>query len=835
MRFRTHDPMRMLSPRNRGLVLLSLSLGLLVGSGSGSTSIPSVQTSNEYVSVVQATYGKAHYNTEVAISPDGQWIAAYSPHSTLDVSLYSTDGRVATSVPLPASTRCSNATWDAAGLRLALACSSSESLNATVYLWRRGQSEVTVVDSAGQREGPPRANTPMGWLSGSRKLWYTVEQFERPITPGSSAGERGAFTAQHAAGVGDDRCLSPGFPSTTVTVACSDKTDVFRSTARAVRLDTSGSSSEANREAMESPAVLTRVMIYDADKRASTLVASIRGGLSGRGQVTGVALAPDGRYLLVSIDAGPHGIPRVLPFSIRRRHDVYMVSLAHPEQTKAAPPLLDVVNAVEADDSRVVQILASVPVGGSGVDRLAVDPRGRSVAWVRRGTSRKVRWGMRAMNRLILAPLNTDTPRMSVDLDSTGAGIDRTRALQWCCQEQQPVYTPDGARILVAVNGFLWEVDSESRAARRLSDGLSELTTGVLWTSDRAALVSTLDPADGSSCFWWVDLATGIWRIGDRLPHAVVRAWGVSKAGSDEAVVAYIGETLRSPANVYVVQLGAYGDRGGAARRLTDVESPQPLPETSELVFDYRVEEDRWGTGVIVRPEGAEKPLPAILWSHPGTPGIMAERVRRFGLSGDGAVDVFGAVARGYAVLLLDIPMSPVDEYHGGPMTEIVQAVTAGIDAAVQTGWIDRERMGVVGTSFGGYMVNVLVTQMNEFQAGASLAGPSSAVNRATTFHLGMDWAYAQGGMVKPLLEAPGRYVLNSPVAYLDAVTTPLLLIHGTRDTAVHISQSEEMFRGLADRGKEVELVRYHGLGHGLQLEGSVWVRVLDWFDEHLR
>jgi dipeptidyl aminopeptidase/acylaminoacyl peptidase len=81
------------------------------------------------------------------------------------------------------------------------------------------------------------------------------------------------------------------------------------------------------------------------------------------------------------------------------------------------------------------------------------------------------------------------------------------------------------------------------------------------------------------------------------------------------------------------------------------------------------------------------------------------------------------------------------------------------------------------------------------------------------------------------------QWVENSPVFYLDRVTTPLLLIHGDLDF-VAIQQAEEMFSGLKRLGKEAEFVRYFGEGHVLSKPVNIrdsWHRIVTWFDRHLK
>ncbi len=190
----------------------------------------------------------------------------------------------------------------------------------------------------------------------------------------------------------------------------------------------------------------------------------------------------------------------------------------------------------------------------------------------------------------------------------------------------------------------------------------------------------------------------------------------------------------------------------------------------------------------------------------------------------------------GYAMLFPDIPLEGKD-----PMTEMVPPVEAAVDAALATGRVDPERLGLFGHSDGGYSVNSLGTQTDRFAAAVSSTGSSNLASYffQAQFEDGTTGWFetGQGRMGGPPWEYSERYVANSPVFHLDRVTTPLLLLHSADDKAYW--QSVEMYAGLDRLGKEAVLVRYEDAHHwfgawGQEKLRDFWRRVLDWYDRHL-
>lgn len=162
--------------------------------------------------------------------------------------------------------------------------------------------------------------------------------------------------------------------------------------------------------------------------------------------------------------------------------------------------------------------------------------------------------------------------------------------------------------------------------------------------------------------------------------------------------------------------------------------------------------------------------------------------------------------------------------------------VLAAVDAAL-TGrdWLDGSRLGLEGISYGGQLVNWLVTQTPRFAAAVSTAGIANLVSFHYTAYY-HDYvpvefgAYPHEGTLMDTLFA------RSPIRHVARVRTPVLLLHGELDNDVPITESEQFYIGLRDVGIDTILVRYPREGHGLR-ETRHQVDALDrsiaWYRRH--
>jgi dipeptidyl aminopeptidase/acylaminoacyl peptidase len=163
-----------------------------------------------------------------------------------------------------------------------------------------------------------------------------------------------------------------------------------------------------------------------------------------------------------------------------------------------------------------------------------------------------------------------------------------------------------------------------------------------------------------------------------------------------------------------------------------------------------------------------------------------------------------------------------------------------GLDYAIaHDSWMDPERLGITGLSYGGYMTNWAVTQTARFKAAVAMGSLSNRIAfYGTSFYQDLIQAEFNG---MPW-DANNYETLwkHSPLAFVKNVTTPTMFIHGERDNDVPISEAEQLYTALKRRGIEAALVRFrypregHGLREPLHRVDQIR-RSLAWFDRYVQ
>lgn len=180
----------------------------------------------------------------------------------------------------------------------------------------------------------------------------------------------------------------------------------------------------------------------------------------------------------------------------------------------------------------------------------------------------------------------------------------------------------------------------------------------------------------------------------------------------------------------------------------------------------------------------------------------------------------------------------------GRPGEAWVKGVTSAANKLIEMGIADPDRLGVHGTSYGGYATVLLLTQTNRFKAAINVSGKVDMVSFYTDSpRLGVRNTHApeksQDRIGGTLWEYPERYLAHSAILAADRITTPLLCITGDQDPNVPASQSREIYYALRRLGKEVEWVRYVNGAHRPPNSVSEAVdfeqRILRWYDDHLK
>lgn len=166
--------------------------------------------------------------------------------------------------------------------------------------------------------------------------------------------------------------------------------------------------------------------------------------------------------------------------------------------------------------------------------------------------------------------------------------------------------------------------------------------------------------------------------------------------------------------------------------------------------------------------------------------------------------------------------------------------VQAWWEYMMQQPYIDTERMGVTGGSYGGYMTSMIIGRTHQFKTAVS----QRAVNNLVSMWGSSDynWAFQQSiGENKPPFENLDTYWKQSPMKYVGNAKTPTLIIHSQSDLRVAQEQAEQMYVALKRLGVDTEMVLFPDEPHGLSRAGRTDRRIdrlnhiLRWLDKYLK
>ena len=263
--------------------------------------------------------------------------------------------------------------------------------------------------------------------------------------------------------------------------------------------------------------------------------------------------------------------------------------------------------------------------------------------------------------------------------------------------------------------------------------------------------------------------------------------------------------------------------------------------------------EYRWGTaeiaewnsndgtplqGILIKPDGFDpsRKYPMMVYFYErSSDGLHSHRAP---IPGGSSVSLSFYASRGYVVFVPDIPYEV-----GYPGESALDAVVPGVLSIVAQGFVDRDKIGVQGHSWGGYQIAYMITKTNLFAA----AEAGAPVSNMTSAYGGIRWGSGMSRMFQyertqsriggTLWESTAEYIHNSPVFYADKIHTPLLMLHNDEDGAVPWYQGIEMFVAMRRLQRPVWMLNYNGQGHGLSREADRkdWaIRMQQFFDHYL-
>jgi dipeptidyl aminopeptidase/acylaminoacyl peptidase len=401
-------------------------------------------------------------------------------------------------------------------------------------------------------------------------------------------------------------------------------------------------------------------------------------------------------------------------------------------------------------------------------------------------------------------------------------------------------WSPDGSKLAVLAGKVysdplpqrLWLIDTSSGEYRdHTPSGWEGTIESVTWMDDRTLAFTAVERS--STLLYSMrtdrDSKTRIAGGGDEIFRSV------SMDSRNRSFAASVN-TKNHPAEVYVADV-----RRGQFTRLTRHNawlSDRQLGDQSSITWSGA--DDLEMEGILIKPVGYEEGVryPLAVLPHGGPEGISMN-----GWNTRALYPVQVLANEGYVVF------KPNYRGSGGRGTAFASAnhrdlggkefddVLYGIDHLDEIGLIDPDRVGISGTSYGGYFAAWAATRHTDrFAAGITFAGLSNWISFMGTTDIPHEMSVVHWDLY--WFDNPGQNWERSPVAWLNQADTPLLVATGLADERVHPEQALQMHQFLEMKGIPTGLILYPRQPHGLTERAhqlDFMNRVVDWFEEYLK
>ncbi len=422
-------------------------------------------------------------------------------------------------------------------------------------------------------------------------------------------------------------------------------------------------------------------------------------------------------------------------------------------------------------------------------------------------------------------------------LNLSSGAIRRITATE--SSEYAPRWSPDGKQIVYSAtrrgltdrettmeDTHVWLTNADGSGRREIGAPFDNRQGHPQWSPDGKYVFFTLQE-HGSVRLVRLDVSTGASEYVVTAPGSV-GSWSTGPAGA----VAYSFSTPRDLGELYL------RSAGGEPRKLTDLNSEilagKQLGDVEAFTFvsnDNKFEIEAFLTKPVGMTATSRHAL--IVSIHGGPHGqngpAFSFKNQVYAAHGWAVLNVNFRGSTGYGQKFADAVFGDQNGYEA-------QDVLYGVSAAVRRYlWIDRERMGIEGGSYGGQLTEWLITQTSEFKAAIPLAGIVNLIsyNYMTYYNQYEEMEFGQFLHQGNLMDLAWE---RSALKHVAAVHTPTMIVHGENDNDVPIAEAEQFFIALKDVGVETVFLRYPREGHGLaETKHNIDLidRSIAWYEKH--
>lgn len=405
--------------------------------------------------------------------------------------------------------------------------------------------------------------------------------------------------------------------------------------------------------------------------------------------------------------------------------------------------------------------------------------------------------------------------------------------------DSNPRWSPDGSQLAFETamgkpfyffqNSVIATISFGSTMAHSLTDGFDEDPNLIAWT--RAGIQFS------SSQRTWSYLYTLNPQTQAIAKHAVRDAWIGSSFSltPDGTQAAFVGAGAADFPEVYVAPVQTM-----AAKKLSDAGAQVAAwPKHTREVINWKSQDGSEIEGVLHKPADFQpgRRYPLLIVIHGGPTGVS--RPTPYGSATAYPIDAF--LARGALVLEPNYRGSAGygERFRALNVRNLgigdAWDVLSGIDALVQQGLVDGDRVGSMGWSQGGYISAFLTTKHSDrFKAISVGAGISDWM----TYYVNTDiHPFTRQYLKATPWDDPKIYADTSPMTYIKQARTPTLIQHGNEDTRVPIPNAFQLYQGLRDQNVPVQLSIFKGFGHGInkpKANRAAMQQNLDWFSRYI-